>query len=405
MELYFPLILDGATGTQLQLNGYTGDVCAEKWILAHPDVMKKIQNNYIEAGSNVIYAGTFSANRVKLEENGIFNQVGEYNEKLVAISREAAAGRAYVAGDIAPTGKFLAPLGDVTFDELVDIYTEQAAAQEKAGVDMFVVETMMTISDARAAVLAIRSVSRKPIMVSFTCDLKGKTLTGSDVSAALMIMQGMGVDVFGLNCSVGPDMMAEQLEKLAEFAEVPLAAKPNAGMPEMENGRAVYKCGAEEFRKQVPAFAKAGVALYGGCCGTTADHVRALKEETAKVSIKEPSPLHPELLPLATEKKVFLLPADVTYDKVLECSATLADDLAEEEESACPLMAVRIAEPADLDDFADAQYAVTKPLCILCEDAQLLEEALKLYQGRAMYDGGLDEETLKALSKKYGLVY
>lgn len=405
MELYFPLILDGATGTQLQANGYTGDICAEQWILEHPEVMQKIQKNYIEAGSNVVYAGTFSANRVKLEENGIFNRVGEYNEKLVAISKAVADGKAYVAGDLAPTGKFMAPLGDVSFEELVDIYTEQAVALEKAGVDLYVVETMMTVPDARAAVLAIRSVSRKPILVSFTCDLNGKTLTGSDVSAVLMIMQGMGVDAFGLNCSVGPDMMAEQLKKLAEFAEIPLAAKPNAGMPETENGKTVYKCGPEEFRRQVAAFADAGVTIFGGCCGTTSEHIRVLKEETTHVQLKKPAPLHPELLPLATEKKIFLLPADVSYEKVLSCTPDLADELADEEESACPLVAIRVETAADLDEFGDAQYAVSKPLCLLCEDEQLLEEALRLYQGRAMYEGGISEDKLKEFSLKYGLVY
>ena len=141
MELYFPLVLDGANGTELQKRGYDGSICTETWVLEHPEVMKQLQKEYIEAGSDIIYAPTFGANRVKLEENGIFNQVADYNKRLVAVSREAAEGTgALVAGDIATTGKFLAPVGDVTFDELYDIYHEQAEAIADAGADMFVIE-------------------------------------------------------------------------------------------------------------------------------------------------------------------------------------------------------------------------------------------------------------------------
>lgn len=169
--------------------------------------------------------------------------------------RRAAHG---VAGDIAPTGLFLAPLGEASFEELVDIYTEQAAGLEEAGVDLYAIETMMTLSDARAAVLAVRSVSDKPIFVSFTCDPTGRTLTGTDVAAALTVLQGMGVSAFGLNCSAGPAQMLPLLQRLREYARVPLLAKPNAGMPEIVDGRAVYDCPPEEFTACVPAMLEAG---------------------------------------------------------------------------------------------------------------------------------------------------
>ena len=207
MEIRFPLILDGATGTELQKRGYTGESCAEQWVLEHPETIREVQRGYLDAGSRVVYAPTFGANRQKLEERGIMNRTAEYNRRLAALSQEAAAGRAWVAGDIAPTGLFLAPLGEASFEELVDIYTEQAAGLEEAGVDLYAIETMMTLSDARAAVLAVRSVSDKPIFVSFTCDPTGRTLTGTDVAAALTVLQGMGVSAFGLNCSAGPAQM------------------------------------------------------------------------------------------------------------------------------------------------------------------------------------------------------
>lgn len=204
MQVQFPLILDGATGTELQKRGFTGAVSAEEWVLAHPESILDIQRRYVDAGSRVLYAPSFGANRQKLEEHGIFNQTEAYNRRLAALSKQAAAGRALVAGDLSPTGLFLSPMGETSFRELVDIYTPQAAGLEEAGVDLFVIETMMTLSDARAAVLAVRSVSDKPIFVTFTCDEKGRTVSGTDITAALVIMQGMGVDAFGLNCSAGP---------------------------------------------------------------------------------------------------------------------------------------------------------------------------------------------------------
>lgn len=405
MNFQFPLILDGATGTQLQKRGFTGGKCAEEWVLEHPDTLREIQKEYIAAGSHVVYASTFGANRVKLEENGIFNQVSEYNTRLAALSREAAEGKAWVAGDIAPTGQFLAPMGDVTFEELVEIYTEQARALEEAGVDLFVVETMMTVAEARAAVLAIKSVSKKPVLVTFTCDANGRTLMGSDVTAVLLIMQGMGVDAFGLNCSVGPEDMLTQLRRLSQYAQVPLIAKPNAGMPEVQDGKTVYHCPPEEFAALVPEFAAAGVAIYGGCCGTEAGHIRALAESTRGVKIKEPRPEHPELLPLATEKAPALLPADVQIGNVLACDEDLGDNMEDELESDDPILAIQIADEEELENLEDNQVSITKPLCLLCEDGALLEQALRIYQGRAMYEGSLPESVLQPLSRKYGLVY
>lgn len=405
MELHFPLILDGATGTQLQKRGYTGDVCAEQWVLEHPEAIREIQAEYIAAGSDIVYAPTFGANRVKLEEHGIRDRVEDYNTRLVELSRRTADGAAWVAGDIAPTGKFLEPMGDASFEELVEVYTQQVAALEAAGVDLYVVETTMTMAEARAAVLAVKSVSRKPVFVTFTCDAKGKTLTGTDVTAALVILQGMGVDAFGLNCSVGPEEMLTQLRRLAEYAEVPLIAKPNAGMPEIENGQTVYRCTPEEFAAVVPEFAAAGVAIFGGCCGTTAGHIRALKESAAGAPFKRPEPLHPELLPLATEKLPVLLPPETRIGEVLACDDDLCDNLDDALENDDPVVAIRIAGEEELETFAEEQYRISKPLCLVCEDAALLERALRLYQGRAMYEGPLTERELLPLQRRYGLVF
>ena len=386
MELSFPLILDGATGTQLQKRGYDGTDCAERWILEHPESLLAIQRGYVEAGSHILYAPTFGANRVKLEAHGIFNRVEDYNRRLVALSREAAGGKAWVAGDMAPTGLLLYPLGETSFEELAAIYTEQAAALEAAGVDLFVIETMMTVAEARAALLAVRSVSDKPVFVSFTCDEKGRTLTGSDVTAVLQILQGMGADAFGLNCSVGPKELTVQLKRLGEISRVPLIAKPNAGIPEIRDGETVYDCPPAEFTACLAEMAAAGVGIFGGCCGTEASHIKALAEGTRALNLRVPAPSFADQLPCATEKEIFFLPPDTPIGEALPCDEELESRLEDAMEEDRPVIALQIREEAELDSFADCQYLIRKPLCLVCEDAALLEQALRLYQGRALYE-------------------
>ena len=404
MEMQFPVILDGATGTELQKRGFTGDMSAEQWVLEHPESILEIQRKYVASGSNVLYAPTFGGNRQKLEERGIFNRTEEMNKALAQLSKQAADGKAWVAGDIAPTGRFLAPLGDASFEELVDIYTEQAAGLEQAGVDLYVIETMMTLTDARAAVLAVRSMSKKPILVSFTCDESGKILSGTDVVAALSVMEGMGVSAFGLNCSAGPEQMLPQLQRLHKYARVPLIAKPNAGMPITVGGKTVYDCTPEEFTAFVQPMLDAGVAVFGGCCGTTAEHIAALHAALKDAKFVPPAPEHTDLLPAATEKLPCYLPTDAGHGPVLTAGPDLEDRLADALDGSEPMVALRVAAWEDIDALTDVQYLLSKPLCLVCDDAELLEAALRTYQGRALYEGALPEAALLPLCGRYGLL-
>ncbi|MBR0399877.1 MAG: homocysteine S-methyltransferase family protein [Mogibacterium sp.] len=413
MELFFPIVLDGANGTELQKRGYDGSMCTEAWVLENPEVMRQLQRDYAAAGSDVVYAPTFGANRVKLEENGFFNQVGQFNRDLVRVSKEAVGNRAMIAGDITSTGKFLEPLGDLSFDELYEIYHEQAEALEEAGVDMYAIETIMTVPDARAALLAVRDVSDKPVLVSFTCDAGGRTMTGTDVCAALVIMQSMGADAFGLNCSTGPAEMLEQFRRLGEYAEVPLAVKPNAGMPKIRNGETVYDCGPDEFAEYTDSFIEAGAVLFGGCCGTGPEHIQKLKAALENFDTHRSLPGSQNesrrgrdgKIVCATEKDVFVFDPGVQAERVLPCGAGLEDAINAENRRGSAVIAVGINSEEDLDEFAAAQYAIRRPLCIVCEDAKLLDRALALYQGRAMYAGSLADEELLPLAKKYGMIY
>ena len=402
MNIKFPLILDGAMGTQLQKRGLQPGVCPEKWICENPDAAYEVQKEYIDAGSQVIYTPTFGANSAGLEKYGVFNKVEEFNAAIAAISKKAAEGKALVAGDISSSGGMLYPMGDMSFEDLYEIYLEQAEALEKAGVDLFVIETIMNVAEARAAVLAVKNVSTKPVFVSFSCDESGRTMMGTDVCAALQIMQGMGVDAFGLNCSVGPEEMLRQIERLYEYSCIPIIAKPNAGLPQTVDGKTVYTVAADDFASFVPALADAGVSIFGACCGSDAGYIAAIKKALAGVSVKEPEPKYTELLPCASEKDVFLLAPDEACEQVFACDDELEDNLCELEEG--ELFGIEIGSLEDVALFADAQYAIKNPLCIICDDEVLLEKALRAYQGRALYDGGLSDEELMPLTQKYGLI-
>lgn len=404
MQIRFPLILDGATGTELQKCGYKGDVSAEQWVLENPESIVGIQKGYVAAGSNVLYSPSFGANRRKLEEHGIFNKTADYNRRLAALSQKAADGKAFVAGDISPTGLFLSPLGEASFEELVDIYTEQAAGLEQAGVDLFVIETMMTLSDARAAVLAVRSVSDKPIFVTFTCDENGRSLSGTDITAALTVLQGMGIDAFGLNCSAGPAEMLPQIKRLREFSRVPLIVKPNAGMPEIQGGKTVYNCPPEQFVELVPEFLASGVAIFGGCCGTTSEHIAALSKALQNAEPVAPAPKFADLLPASTEKLTAYLPVDARHGTILTVTDELEDELSDALDTDDVLVAVRLDTWDEVELFADCQYMISKPLCIVCDDADILEAALRAYQGRPLYEGTLPDSALAPLVSKYGVI-
>ena len=242
-----PVILDGATGTNLMKAGMPIGVCPEKWVMEHPDVLIKLQSDFVEAGSNIVYAPTFTGNRIKLEEYGLEASLEEINNTLVKLSKEAVGDKALVAGDMTMTGKQLFPLGELMFEELVEVYKEQAKVLDAAGVDLFVVETMMSLQECRAAVLAIREVSDLPIMVSLTYNEDGRTLYGTPPETAVVVLQSLGVDVIGINCSTGPMEMVEPVKKMAQYATIPILAKPNAGLPELVDGDTVYRMTPEEF--------------------------------------------------------------------------------------------------------------------------------------------------------------
>jgi len=278
MELFnrIPLILDGATGTELQKRGCTPGECMEKWILDNPEILLELQRGYVEAGSDIIYAPTFGANRVALGKHGLGEKVREYNLCLVELSQKAVSGKAMVAGDMAPTGEALEPYGDMEKEELFQIFEEQAEALEEAGVDLFAVETQISGEEARVAVSAIKSVTAKPIFLSFTCNAAGLSLYGEKFTDLLKTAQEMGVSAFGINCCGDFELIGRLVREMRAVSEIPLLVKPNAGMPKNVGGKPVFSLTPEEFSVRMAEIKALGASVLGGCCGTNKQHILAL---------------------------------------------------------------------------------------------------------------------------------
>ena len=425
-----PIILDGATGTNLMEAGMPIGVCPENWVMEHPDVLIKMQSEYVEAGSHIVYAPTFTGNRIKLEEYGLQDRLVEINATLVKLSKQAVDGKALVAGDMTMTGQQLFPMGELMFEELVEVYKEQARVLAEAGVDLFVVETMMSLQECRAAVLAIREVCDLPIMVTLTYNEDGRTLFGTPPETAVVVLQSLGVDAIGVNCSTGPMEMVPLVEKMAEYSTVPLIAKPNAGLPELEGKKTVYRMTPEEFAEAGVALVKAGAAIVGGCCGTTKEHIRALADAVRGMEIHTPLAKHRRIL--ASERQNVEITLDGGFIVVGErinptgkkkLQAELREgklDLVREmamaqEENGAHILDINMGMNG-IDEkkmmkqvIYEVSSTVDCPLCIDTSHIDVMEEALRIYPGRALINSiSLESEKIEKMlpiAKKYGAMF
>ena len=273
------LLLDGATGSELRRMGMPVGVSTEVWACEHPEAVRALQRAYVGAGSDIIYAPTFSANRMGLEMHGAQDRLKELNTKLVKLSKEAAGGRAWVAGDITTTGKPMEPVGPISYQTLFDIYREQIEVLAEAGADLLVAETMLSVDETACAVEAAKSVCDLPIFCSLTMEADGHLLFGGTAVEAVETLQALGASAVGLNCSVGPDQLEVVVRSMKAVAQVPVIAKPNAGLPTMdERGQAHYSMDPDTFARAMQTLVAAGAQIIGGCCGTNPDYIRVLKK-------------------------------------------------------------------------------------------------------------------------------
>ena len=260
------LLLDGATGSNLMAAGMPRGVSSEDWVLQHPDVLQNLQRRYVAAGSQLVYAPTFTASRIYRKA-----PVAELNRRLVAVSREAA-GEAFVAGDVTTVGR-----PEIPYEEMLDNYREQIEALAEAGVDAIAIETMMGLPETTAALEAARAVCDLPVLCTFSVSSDGMLYFGGSVLEAAQTLEALGADAVGVNCSSGPDQLESVIRNLREAVSLPIVAKPNAGLPVIDDaGRAVYPMEPAAFGESMRRLIVAGASIVGGCCGTTPEHIAAL---------------------------------------------------------------------------------------------------------------------------------
>ncbi len=424
------VMLDGATGSNLISCGMPVGVCTEQWILDNPKHLIKLQREYIKSGSNIILAPTFTANRIKLAEYGLEDKVDEINYKLVQLSKQAVeleGHRGYVAGDLTMTGKQLKPIGNLELDELINVYKEQATALYNAGVDLFIVETMMSLAEARAALIAIKEVCDLPVMVSLTYNEDGKTLFGSTPEASVVVLQSLGADAVGINCSTGPKEMKSLVKSMLDYAKVPIFAKPNNGKPELIDGKTTYKMTPEEFAELTRDLVDLGVSAVGGCCGTTPKHIAALKSLIRGVVPTRISPKNKSVL--SSETKVVNIDINGSFmvigerinptgkkklqEDLKNNSLGLALKMAEEQtENGAQILDLNmgmngIDECNMMERLIYELPAVTDlPLSIDSSHIDVIERALRIYPGRGLINSISYEESkcrpLMKIAAKYG---
>lgn len=286
------LFLDGGMGTMLQAAGMPAGVNPSRFCLERPDILRGVHAAYAMAGADIITTCTFGGSRFKLPPD---LDVVEFNRTMAQTARAAVTGvaeragdqRIFVAGNLGPSGYFVRPLGDVEPAELVTAYREQTRGLVQGGVDLIFIETQFDLAEARAAVVAARLECDLPVIVSMTFE-QGVSLTGSRPEIFAETMQNLGVAALGTNCSAGPEQMGSVIEELLACSRVPVLAEPNAGLPELVDGETVFRLAAEPFARQTAAFAAAGVQILGGCCGTTPDHIKALRRAASHVERRKP---------------------------------------------------------------------------------------------------------------------
>ncbi|MBE6605045.1 MAG: homocysteine methyltransferase [Ruminococcaceae bacterium] len=420
------LYLDGGMGTLLQAAGLAPGELPERWNLTDADKITAIHRAYFEAGSHVVNTNTFGANVLKFGEAELEGIVAAAIDNARRAAREAnAAHPKWVALDIGPTGRMLKPYGDLDFEEAVEIFAKTVRLGVKYGADLIFIETMADSYETKAAVLAAKENSTLPVFVSNAYGADGKLMTGADPLAMITMLEGLGADAIGVNCSLGPKALGEVVKTYLKYATVPVLFKPNAGLPQVVNGKTVYDLGADEFADEVADFVGQGASAVGGCCGTTPAYIAAICQKTANtvpvrrdvrpvtavssythavVFDKEPILIGERINPTGKKRfKEALRAGDMDY--------ILREGLAQEEKGVHILDVnvglPEIDEASMLTDTVCALQAVTDlPLQIDTSDFEAMARALRRYNGKAMLNSvnGKREsmETVLPLAKKYG---
>lgn len=417
------LFFDGGMGTMLQKNGMKGGEIPELININNPDLIKSIHTQYLNAGADIITTNSFGANPLKLNGEASAEAVAEAAVKL---AKEAVNEfkKGYVAFDIGPTGKLLEPTGELSFDDAYESFKSMAIVAENSGADLVIIETMSDTLEAKAAVLAVKENTSLPIFLTMTFDETHKTLTGADVDVMSAMFEGLGVDCLGINCGLGPKQIAELMDRLAKISSIPIMAQPNAGLPEIKDGKTVYTVSPDDFAEECTAIAKCGASVIGGCCGTTPEHIEKLvnkcKDFTPIVEEKNftvvssysravylnnrPVIVGERINPTGKKKfKEALRNNDIDY---------ILNEAFVQRDSGADILDVNVGLPEinECEMMEKAVKAISSavnlPLQIDSSDPETIERALRIYNGKPMINSvnGKKEilDSILPIVQKYG---
>lgn len=419
-RLYF----DGAMGTMLQNRGLKLGEIPEIYNMTHSEMIESIHREYLEAGSNFITTNTFGANHYKMQKSEY--TVEEIITKAVEIAKSAKVDfpGTYIALDVGPSGKVLKPIGDVSFEESYEIFKEQVVAGEKAGADVILLETFTDLYELKSAVLAAKENTSLPIFCTMSFEENGRTFFGTSLESMVLTMEGLGVSAVGINCSLGPKQLKPIVKKLTEIAHIPIMVQPNAGLPIMKGDNVHYDIEPEEFAQIIEEFAKEGVSILGGCCGTTPEYINSMIEKTKSMSYEMPQ--NPRKAGICSASKIVDFEdiriigerLNPTGKKPLQAALRsenmdfVVREAINQVEQGAHILDVNMGMP-DMDEVSllkkailEVQAAVNLPLQIDSSNVQALEEAVRIYNGKPLINSvnGKKEslELVLPIAKKYG---
>ena len=303
------LLLDGAMGTMIYSKGIFINQCFDELNLSRPDLIKEIHREYVNAGADCIETNTFGANRLKLSKHGFGEKLETINATGAALAREIAGNNVLVAGSIGPLGARLEPWGSLSYQDARDAFEEQARALNKGGADLIILETFLDLSEIQQAIRGVREACQLPVIASMTIGDDGNSLFGTAPETFTQRLDQWGADVIGLNCSVGPQVMMETLEKIIKTTAKPISVMPNAGIPKLVDGRNFYLASGEYMAEYTRRFIQAGAKIVGGCCGTTPEYIRAMRNAISSIIPRKPTVI------LAVDKKIEKKSPPVPFEK------------------------------------------------------------------------------------------
>ena len=432
------VFLDGATGSNLMQKGMPAGVCPEQWIIEHKEIMKELQMNYIKAGSNILYAPTFTANRIKLSEYNLQDNIIEINQTLVSITKKAIndlnmTGKVLVAGNLSMTGIQVEPIGNYPFEDLIDVYKEQVKILAETGVDLIVVETMLSLQETRAAVIACKETCNLPIMATLTFEKDGRTLYGTDAKTAAVVLSNLGVSAIGANCSAGPSMLANIVRTMHSVTDIPIIAKPNAGLPKRNpDGSTGYDMDVDTFVTEMKLCINAGASIIGGCCGTSPEYIKGLTDAYGDFKLVNNEDKRTKVRYLSSERNTFSFSLNDPFFVIGErinptgkkgLQAELKEGkldivlnfVREQEACGAKILDVNVGmngidEKSTMLKVMNAIITESNlPLSLDSSNCDVLEAALRQYPGRALVNSVSMEtekiEKLLPIVKKYGAMF